>query len=174
MKKIIFAITIFAILLLFGCTNNQNDDQYNDHNFVTFKEIDNSVCAIDGKPIIRLYSTTGCPHCKWINDTYNNTVNEYANQGKIIAHHYEFDTNKDTLNPEISGISPQEEALFLEFNPRGTIPTFIFGCKYYRIGNGYEPTGKTTIEKNKERLELEEAEFRKIIEKLINETKQTN
>ena len=43
-----------------------------------------------------------------------------------------------------------------------------------QLGFDIETDSLVSIEKNKERLELEEAEFRKIIEKLINETKQTN
>lgn len=174
MKKIIFVIAILAFLLLFGCTDNSTNNQ-NDTNtittFVTFKEVENSTCTIDGKPVIRLYSTTWCPHCKWINETYNTVVKEYVNQGKIVAYHYEFDTNDDILTPGTSGISEQENTIFKQFSPNGSIPAFVFGCKYYRIGNGYEPVGNVTPEQNKARLALEEAEFRKIIEDLINETK---
>jgi hypothetical protein len=46
---------------------------------------------------------------------------------------------------------------FNDINPQGSIPTF--GCKYYRIGNGYEQEGD---------LESEAAEFEAVIEALIN------
>jgi hypothetical protein len=50
-------------------------------------------------------------------------------------------------------------------NPNGTIPTFIFGCKYYRIGAGYEA---------QKDLEAEKREFRQIIDKLIVDANQLN
>jgi len=54
---------------------------------------------------------------------------------------------------------PQSElAVFRTFDPRGSIPTFVFGNKYWRIGNGYE---------GQHNLIAEEAEFRRIIEKLV-------
>ena len=44
------------------------------------------------------------------------------------------------------------------FNPRESIPTFVFGNKYWQIGNGYE---------RQDDLIAEEAEFKRIIEKLV-------
>jgi len=48
-----------------------------------------------------------------------------------------------------------------KFNPRGSIPTFVFGCKYYRIGAGHEETDDKTAE---------EAEYRLVIEELLKES----
>ena len=48
--------------------------------------------------------------------------------------------------------------VYEQFNPRGTIPTFVFGGKYYRIGTGYEKQGD---------LLAEEREFRAVIDSLL-------
>lgn len=120
---------------------------------------DNEVCIEDGKPIIRLFSTTWCPHCKWIKETYEEVVKEYQQAGKIIAYHWEIDENNNTLTNEDEKEFPaKERAIYEKFNPKGSIPTFIFGCKYGRIGNGYE---------SQDDLDAEEAEFRTIIQELI-------
>jgi len=125
----------------------------------TFSMREGEVCTENGKPIIRLFSTTTCPHCKWITDAYEETVMEYVNQGKIVAYHWELDTEDNTLTSFKETYVPEEEKnLFVEFNPRRSIPTFVFGCKYYRIGNGYEQENDLNSEKR---------EFKAIIEKLI-------
>ena len=125
----------------------------------SFKLHENEICAIDGKPIIRLFSTTWCPHCQWISETYENVVKEYGD--KIVAYHWELDVGDDTLTEEIENEIPIEElSVYKEFNPSGSIPTFVFGCKHSRIGNGYEDEGN-------QGLIREEAEFRLIIEELL-------
>lgn len=127
----------------------------------TFSATNNAVCKEDGKPIIRLFSTTWCPHCQWIKDTFDSTVQEYVAAGKIVAYHWEIDIDDDTLTTEIETEVPQSElAIFEEFNPRRSIPTFVFGCKYYRIGNGYESQND---------LEAEIGEFKAVIEALLQE-----
>ncbi len=181
--KIIIVGLILIALLLAGCTNptsngqdnNSTNNNNNDNNSIldtnsfnsgSFKAVDNSVCTINEKPVVRLFSTTWCSHCKWINDTYNKVVKEYVDANKIIAYHWELDTKDDSLTESIEGVIPESElAVYNQFNPKGSIPTFVFGCKYYRIGNGYE-IGK--------RLDLEEAEFREIIEELIKQTTTEN
>ncbi|MCK5615716.1 hypothetical protein KAR91_78360, partial [Candidatus Pacearchaeota archaeon] len=105
----------------------------------TFTDSGNEIETIDGKPVIRLFSTTWCPHCKWITETYESTVQEYVDRGEIVAYHWELDINDDTLTAEVEGSVPAGEmAVYREFNPRGSIPTFVFGNKYFRIGNGHE------------------------------------
>jgi thiol-disulfide isomerase/thioredoxin len=134
-----------------------------DGNFGTFS-VDSSlpICKEDGKPVIYLFSTTWCPHCKWITATYEKVAKEYMDLGKIIAYHYEFDIKDDTLT-EINekSIPVEAQAVNDRFNSQGTVPTFVFGCKYFRVGNGYEQDDD---------LAAEETEFRQIIEKLIAET----
>lgn len=127
----------------------------------TFTETSKSICRKDGKPIIRLFSTTWCPHCIWVKDDFDSVVKEYVKKGKIVAYHWQLDIGDNTLTSAIEKKVPAEEkAVYKEFNPEGSIPTFVFGCKYYRIGNGYEREGDHDKEK---------AEFRQIIEELIKE-----
>lgn len=127
----------------------------------TFIDTGKPICKKDGKPIIRLFSTTWCPHCAWIKETFDKVATEYVKKGKIIAYHWDFDIGDDNLTSvKETGVPPEEEKVYQEFNPRGSIPTFIFGCRYYRIGNGYEREGEAGKIK-------EEKEFRELIEKLI-------
>lgn len=127
----------------------------------TFRATSEPVCKEDGKPIIRLYSTTWCPHCKWIKDTYGSVVEEYAGQGKIKAYHWQLDTNDDELTPDEEGSIPDSElSMFNKYSPNRGVPLFVFGCKYIRMGNGYE---------TEDDLSAEENEFRQIIDSLINE-----
>ena len=127
----------------------------------TFSLMEGPVETIGGKPVIRLFSTTWCSHCQWIKPTFDRVAKEYADAGRIVAYHWELDTGDDTLTPEADGFVPQsEQDVFAKFNPRNSIPTFVFGGKYYRIGNGFE---------SEQSLTLEEQEFRAVIEELIKE-----
>ena len=125
----------------------------------TFTDTGGEIELQDGKPVIRLFSTTWCGHCNWIRDTYDSVVQEYVDRGDIVAYHWDLDAQDDTLTPEVEGEIPASElAVYREFNPRGSIPTFVFGSRYVRVGNGFERTGT---------LADEEAEFRAVIDTLI-------
>lgn len=125
----------------------------------TFSVTKDPICEENGKPIIRLFSTTRCPHCTWIKNTFDSVVKEYIDSGQIIAHHWELDIGDDTLTLEKESKIPTEEfEIYRKYSPGG-VPTYVFGCKYVRIGNGYESIND---------LEAEEAEFRAAIEKLIS------
>lgn len=123
----------------------------------TFTETQDPVCMQDGKPIIRLFSTTTCPHCQWIKNTFDTVAKEYVGAGKIVAHHWELDSGDDTLTTQVEAKIPQEEFAIFQKYSNGGVPTFVFGCKYVRIGNGYEST---------QDLQSEEAEFRQIFNTL--------
>ena len=98
-----------------------------------------TLCKEDGKPVVYLFSTTWCPHCQWIQDTFDKTVAAAVAAGKIKAYHWELDTNDNTLTSQKETQIPEDQmAIYNEFNPGGSIPTFVFGCKYFRVGNGYE------------------------------------
>lgn len=169
-KKILFFL--FLILLLVGCSSQKTptgkvinipNKQVKDIGSSFNIKEDAKICTENGKPIIRLFSTTGCPHCTWIKDTYFKTVQEYVKEDKIVAHLWMLDTGNDflTIGPEL--VVPQSErSVFEEFNPKGSIPTFVFGCKYHRVGNAFERQGD---------LEAEEKEFKYTIDKLIEEAK---
>lgn len=125
----------------------------------TFAEVNNDLCTEDGKPVIMLFSTTWCPHCIWIKDTFDKVASEYVSEGKIAAYHWELDMGDNTITEEVENNVPDKHMqIYQAFNPEGSIPTFVFGCKYYRIGNGYE---------REDSLTKEEAEFRQIIDTLI-------
>jgi len=153
-NKIIFSIILIAILgLFFGCAQVA---QKND-----FSKIDGSICKIDGKPVIRMYSTTWCPHCEWVKPTFDSVAKEYVAQNKIVAYHWQVDILDDTLTDVNEASIPELEMTILnQFNPKGSIPTFVFGCKYYRIGNGFE---------QQKDLNAERAEFVKVIEEILKE-----
>ena len=128
---------------------------------MTFDSVSGDICMEDGKPVIRMFSTTWCPHCQWISDTFDDVVKTYVDDGLIVAYHWALDIGDDTLTAQVEPAVPDSEmAVFREFNPRESIPTFVFGCKYYRIGTAYEPEND---------LEAEADEFTAVIEALLSE-----
>jgi len=128
----------------------------------TFTDTGKEIELIDGKPVIRLFSTTWCPHCVWVKESFDKVVKEYGEE--IVAYHWELDTKDDALTPGVEGSVPaSEEAVFMSFNPGRTIPTFVFGGRYMRVGNGFEQQDDTASE---------EAEFRAVIEALLEESRQ--
>jgi thiol-disulfide isomerase/thioredoxin len=123
----------------------------------TFTVTGDQPCKENGKPLIMLFSTTWCPHCKWIKDTFDATAKSYGD--KIAAYHWEIDTGDNTLTDAVEKEAPANLlAYYKKYNPGGSIPTFVFGCKYSRIGNGYE---------RQQNLTAEESEFREKIGKLM-------
>lgn len=124
-------------------------------NIETFYDSEKEFCFEDGKPIIRMYSSSGCGYCGWSIPIYEKVVNEYVKQGKIVAYLWE-DNSKDLLN-DIE-MSQEEKDLFNEYSSGG-VPVFVFGCKYYRVGAPY------SREENGE--QLEEQELRNVIEDLL-------
>ena len=166
MRKLLFAglfAAVLGVVFTSGCIQQPPipGNQSNVTGITTFKVIDGPVETMDGKPVIRLFSTTWCPHCVWIKPTFDRVAKEYVDAGKIVAYHWELDTGDDTLTTAVeTSVPDSEKAVFAKFNPRNSIPTFVFGGKYWRIGNGYE---------SEQSLTLEEQEFRAVIEELIRE-----
>ncbi len=118
----------------------------------------------DGKPVIRLFSSTACGYCLWIKDTFEEVAKEYVAEGKIVAYHWELNTGDNTLTPEVETEVPAaEREIFDHFNPGGGVPTFVFGGKYYRIGVRYRA---------EDDLDAEAADFRAVIEALLEEASQ--
>jgi thiol-disulfide isomerase/thioredoxin len=127
----------------------------------TFLEVNEPVCKENGKVAIYMFSTSWCPHCQWAKPIFEKAAKEYIAKGKIVAHNWELDTNDDTLTTvKETAIPANASALYEKYNPQGSIPTFIFGCKYYRVGTGNERTGDKAAE---------EKEFRDLIDKLLLE-----
>ena len=104
--------------------------------------------------LTRLFSTTNCDACNWINKTFNSLAKDYKNN--IMVYHWYLDIGDNVITKEVEkGIPKAEIEIFKKYNPKLTVPTYIFGCKYIRIGNGY-----FTLEKEKQ-------EFKAVIEELI-------
>ncbi|MBN1373737.1 thioredoxin family protein [Candidatus Dojkabacteria bacterium] len=101
-----------------------------------------AVCYEDGKPVVLLFSTSSCPHCTWIKETFDNWARDNSN--KYAVHHYEYSYDNqgnatviDTISGQTVEIPSEYETLYVNYSG-GYVPTFIFGCKYFRIGNGFE------------------------------------
>ena len=158
----VYVVLIIVTLFIIGCTPSTPGQPEAGGSIKTFKIAEGNVCTEDGKPVIRLFSTTWCPHCTWIKETFDSTVQDYVGQGKIVAYHWEMDTGDNTLTSQVEKAVPDaEQAIARQVNPEGYVPGYVFGCKYYRIGNGYE---------SQQDLAAEEAEFRAVIETLIQES----
>jgi len=118
--------------------------------------------TIDGKPVVRLFGITTCPHCNFLSDMFDNVAKEYVAKGKIAAHHWQFDTGDDTLTDEIElSVPSSETAVFKTFNPSQTVPTLVVGSKYYRVGTEYEGVSNG--------IELEEQELRAVIDEVVRQ-----
>jgi cytochrome c oxidase subunit II len=167
----LFVVLVILVLFVTGCGQEQKNTVVIDKQtpsvgeIVTFMDTGDEVCTdLDGRPIIRKYATTWCPHCQWIKGTYTSVVEEYVAAGKIRAYLWELDAldgaGDDALTVEVDSLPESEKSLFVKYNPHGSIPTFVFGCKYIRIGNGYEQEGN---------LAAEEVEFRNVIDSLLQE-----
>ncbi|MFA5125065.1 MAG: thioredoxin family protein [Patescibacteria group bacterium] len=97
------------------------------------------ICKEGGKPVVYLFSTTWCPHCEWVKPTFDKVVADAVKAGKIKAYHWELDTGDNTLTAAVEKEVPADAlAVYQEFNPEGSIPTYVMGCKYFRVGNGHE------------------------------------
>jgi len=84
---------------------------------------------------------------------------EYVEKGLIEAHHYDVVTKDDLLTSYIETKIPQK---YLEINrkrnPKRYVPYFIFGCRFDRIGTGYE---------DQDDFFSEEMEMRQVIDALL-------
>lgn len=165
--NILILTSVLFLLILSGCINSKYESrdtsQIAPSSIRTFQLIPNadSICVEDGKPIIRLYSTTVCPHCRWINSTFNGVMDEYMSAGKIVAYHWDVDIGNNQFTPAKESSIPSEEVELLKrVNPDLSVPTYVFGCKYWRVGNPYETAND---------LDAEAAEFKAVIEKLLTE-----
>ncbi len=66
----------------------------------------------------------------------------------------------DEQDAPAAEVPDSERAIFKEFNPKNSVPTFVFGCKYYRVGNGYERADD---------LDAEVKELKAVIDALLQE-----
>ncbi len=130
-----------------------------DENIKSFTGSNDEICREEGKPIVRLFTTSTCMPCEWIKDTFDEVMKDFIEEDKITAFHWQLDTGDNTLTKKKEeGIPKKEIEIFKKYNKRSTVPTYVFGCKYVRIGNFYQ--------ENRD-LDAEEKEFRAVVEKLI-------
>jgi len=111
------------------------------------------------RPYVILFSTTWCPHCQWISETFDGLANE-SFSSQINLQHWQLDIGDNALTPLITEteVPSSIQTLFDKYNPEGSIPTFVFGGRYVRIGTGYESQND---------LDAELEDFKFIIGKLI-------
>ncbi len=123
----------------------------------SFSITNRNICYENGLPIIRVYCTSTSPHCNWIKPAFMKIAKAY--KGKVEARFWYLDTGDDLMTEQKESKLPiEEKELYYQFNPNRTVPTFIFGCKFYRVGNIYEGDNELT---------KEEADFRAVIEALL-------
>ncbi len=164
--KLILLISALVLLFLSGCVSSKYESTDTSgiapSSITTFQTLPNAtICTEDGKPIIRLYSTTVCPHCRWVNATFNGVMDEYKAKGLIAAYHWDLDIGNNQYTAAKETAVPKAEVdLFTSTNPQQSVPTYLFGCKYWRVGNAYE---------TQDDLDAEAAEFKAVIEKLLVE-----
>lgn len=140
--------------------SSEKNDSTDDVSFPTFYKSGFEVCTNDeGKPVILLFSSSTCSHCEWGGEIFDFIVKYYVATGRIEAHHYDVNTEDDLLTEETETRIPPEHLRLKEHgDPEGLVPYFNFGCKYERIGNGYERVDDSVGEA---------AEMRQVIETLI-------
>jgi len=87
---------------------------------------EDEICKENEKPIIYFFGSTSCPHCTWEHPIIEKVVKDFE---EYISFHNNMDSNADT-------------DIFSKYST-GSIPTLVFGCKYYRVGSG-EQSGEET------------------------------
>ncbi len=86
-----------------------------------FQELEGAeVCKENGKPIVYFFGSKSCPHCVWQEPVITDVAKTFGSKIAFKSS-VDSDDNMDT---------------FLRFNPNGSIPAIIIGCKYVRIGSG--------------------------------------
>jgi thiol-disulfide isomerase/thioredoxin len=128
--------------------------------FPTFMKTDLAPCTDDGgRPLILLFSAPSCSHCQWVGGVFDLVAGEYADQGLVAAHHYDVETGDDLLTEAVeTGIPEVHLSIGKRGDPDGYMPYFNFGCRYHRIGTGYE---------KEDDLSAEAEEMRRVIEALL-------
>jgi len=106
----------YLFLSAYDTSENIEQEQQTIGNFLVSKD---GVCKEDNKPIIYLFGTNTCPHCRWEHPIINNVTSKFES---YISYHDNIDTEKDG-------------EIFSKYSSGG-IPTLVLGCKYYRVGSG--------------------------------------
>jgi thiol-disulfide isomerase/thioredoxin len=133
-----------------------------ENGFKTFRSTGEDLCLnAEGRPVILLFTRTSCSHCQWIGDFFDSLVMEYVEKGLIEAHHYDMESKDDLLTETVEDEVPRP---YLDIgrrrDPKGYLPYFNFGCRYERIGTGYEESDD---------LSAEVMEMTRVIETLLRD-----
>jgi len=146
------------------------DSEYETFNTFNY-DPDATILTEDGKISVALISTSSCPHCLWIKETFDNWAKE--NSDKYTIHHWEWSYNDDgssTLLDTITGTVlddlPTNYTTLYSTYSGGYVPTFIFGGKYFRVGNAFESNSDVSKE---EALQKEIEEYISVLEKIESE-----
>ena len=128
--------------------------------FSTFNNTGVEICTNDeGLPLIYMFSTSQCPHCRWAGGAFDFIVRFFTAEGLIEAHHYDLLSGDDLLTESVETEVPADKLeLYKNGSPKGLVPYYNFGCAYDRVGNGYE------MEKD---LVAEGEEMHRVIDALV-------
>lgn len=131
-----------------------------DSAFSTFNETGQALCTDEGElPLILLFSASSCPHCQWVGGAFDMVAGEYAGRGLVAAHHYDVETGDDLLTETVETKVPEAHLkIGKRGDPEGYLPYFNFGCRFERIGTGYE---------EQDDLAAEAEEMSRVIEALL-------
>lgn len=123
-----------------------------ENNFIITSNI---ICLEEDKPIVRMYTSSVCIKCSEVGQAFRAALADYD----VKVMELELDTGDDLYTEEIeSSISKEEFEVLKEYNPKGAVPAYVFGCKYVRIGNAYSELN----------LEGEEQIFKEILDELTS------
>jgi foldase protein PrsA len=113
-----------------------------------FKENSDEICTEEEKLVIRVYTSSNCDKCAEVKPSLEAALDNYD----VVLYEWELDTgdNLATSDKE-TGLTKSELDILKRYNPKGALPTYVFGCKYVRTGNAFE-----TVDLNKEQEAFEE------------------
>ncbi len=116
------------------------DDPFSGVSFETIYKSGFDVCTnIGGQPVVFLFTSSSCAHCKWLGKIFDVIAMNYIEDGSIEAHHYDVLTGDDLLTEEIETEIPSGiHELYLKGSPKDLVPYLNFSCKYERVGTGHE------------------------------------
>ncbi|TSC53643.1 MAG: hypothetical protein LiPW16_341 [Microgenomates group bacterium LiPW_16] len=98
-----------------------------------FQITKDEICQENGKPIVYLFGSESCPHCRWEKPIFEKVVAKFTD--KIVVHN-NIDKQADMeVFQKYSSIN------------QGAIPFLVLGCRYVRVGSG-EVAGEIEEEKN--------------------------
>jgi|GEM_PF-1870746 len=90
-----------------------------------FQETKETVCMNGSKPIVYMFTTSWCPHCTWEKPVMKKAVELFGDNVDLRIY------DVDVAQPPAADM-----AVYQKFNPDGSIPTIVIGCKYFQIGSG--------------------------------------